>query len=319
MKPIITAVSLCLLLLTPLLVDTEPAVSKKIIADLEMITIEAGRFTMGSTQSGADYSPEHTVNISAFRMSKHEVSQKLYAEITGERPCAGSKYGAGDQLPVYNVSWYDAVGFCNRLSLACGLEPYYIITKNDIDPANVSAYDPLRWEVRVNAKAGGFRLPTEAQWEYACRAADDGAGSRGALAGDSVWFDKNSGGESHPVASKRPNAWGLCDMLGNVAEWCLDPVANDPAPVVAPMLRPAVDRMDVFRATRGGAWTCSIRDCDPGQRGRNGEFSPFPDLGFRVALVRRAEDERVDAQLQQPAPHDPEVQPQMPRLTVYIR
>lgn len=259
------------------------------IPDLQitLVPLPAGRLMRGSQNPGGNGA---TIGVDAFYLARTEVTRLQYAAYGMRRFTADQDL----RCPVDNVTWREAMGFCDWL------------TKRERGAGRI----PKGWV---------YTLPTEAQWEYACRAADDGAGSRGALAGDSVWFDKNSGGESHPVASKRPNAWGLCDMLGNVAEWCLDPVANDPAPVVAPMLRPAVDRMDVFRATRGGAWTCSIRDCDPGQRGRNGEFSPFPDLGFRVALVRRAEDERVDAQLQQPAPHDPEVQPQMPRLTVYIR
>ena len=250
------------------------------IPDLQLtvVPIPAGTVVQGVNSA---------VPVAPFYLGRTEVTRLQYAAY-------GMRRFAVDQdlrCPVDNVTWREAMGFCEWL------------TKRERSAGRL----PKGWV---------YTLPTEAQWEYACRAEGDGAESSGGLAGDSAWFDKNSGGESHSVASKRPNAWGLCDMLGNVAEWCLDPVANDPTPVVAPMLRPTVDGMDVFRATRGGAWTCSSRDCDPGRRASNSELSLFSDLGFRVALVRRAEDERVDAQLQQPAAHDPEVQLQTPRLTI---
>lgn len=302
MKPFIMALSLCLLL-HPSLVDTEPAVSKKIIADLKMISLKGGRFTMGNTQSGADHSPEHTVNISAFRISKYEVSQKLYAEITGERPCAGSKYGAGDHLPVYNVSWYDAVEFCNRLSLACGLKPYYIITKNSTDPANVSAYDPQRWKVRVNEKAGGFRLPTEAQWEYACRAGTStrfywGKSASWEVSGRYSWHMFNTGVKQHrnnqlwwvkyqkvqKTGTRRANAFGLHDMCGNVSEWCFDRYDSS-SYTGAEKSDPAGWRGNYsHRVVRGGSILDSPADFSSYRRWALGAFEKQHTTGIRLVL-----------------------------------
>ncbi len=152
----------------------------------------------------------------------YPVTQYEYQRVMGENP---SRFHGDDRLPVESVSWFDAIEFCNRLSGLEGLEPYY-----DID-------DIVRKHVRVSG-GSGYRLPTEAEWEYACRA---GTTTRWCCGDDPeqltehAWFGENSGSRTHPVGQKLPNAWGLYDMHGNVWEWCGDwfdkyarAVAKDP-------------------------------------------------------------------------------------------
>ncbi len=162
----------------------------------EMVHIPGGSFTMG-TKGEPDATP-HQAFVSPFYMDKFLVTQEQYQRIVGDNP---SRWKSGKN-PVEQVRWSDAVKFCNKRSELEGLQP---------------CYDLKTWQ--CNFTANGYRLPTEAEWEFACRA---GAGTEyffgdtPSKLGDYAWFEKNSGGRPHPVGQKRPNTLGLYDICGNV-------------------------------------------------------------------------------------------------------
>lgn len=155
--------------------------------------------------------------LPGFWISRYEVSQHIYESVMGENP----SYFKGAHLPVEQVSWYQALEFCNRLSVKCGFKPYYTIDKKRDDPENRNLR--MRWAVVINKGADGFRLPSSAEWEYAARAGSKGDYFWGdEMDGDYCWYNGNSSGTTHDVSSKRPNRWGIYNICGNVREWCFE-------------------------------------------------------------------------------------------------
>ncbi|MHC6204051.1 formylglycine-generating enzyme family protein [Breznakiellaceae bacterium SP9] len=199
-----------------------------------MAAIPAGTFTMGSPSSEVDRGSDetqHSVTLSAFTMSKHEVTQAQWQAVMGNNPsyCTGD-----DKRPVETVSWYEAIDFCNRLSVRAGLSPAYTISGTNVT-----------W----NRSANGYRLPTEAEWEYACRAGTTTPFNTGVIIipGQANY----NGSTSTAVGTFAPNAWGLYDMHDNVYEWCWDWYGAYPSvPETDPM--GAVSGSD--RVVRGGSW-----------------------------------------------------------------
>ena len=161
-----------------------------------MVDIKGGVFTMGDDETG-----RVQVTLSPFMMDKFPVTQALYEQVMNKNP---SNF-KGEDRPVESVSWFDAVEFCNALSQQCGLDPAYTIDNEN---------------VKRIPEANGYRLPTEAEWECACRAGT--TGDRYGELDEIAWYDENSGRETHGVGQKQANGFGLHDMLGNVWEWCND-------------------------------------------------------------------------------------------------
>jgi formylglycine-generating enzyme required for sulfatase activity len=236
---------------------------------MKLVLIAAGEFLMGSPDSDTDAyddeKPQHRVQISrSFYLGLYVVTQGQYAVVTGEYP---NHFEGSDDLPVENVSWNDAIGFCDKLSEHESLKPYY------------------QSGSLVQLGAEGYRLPTEAEWEYACQAGVAtrfSFGDDSASIGDFAWYNRNAKSRTHPVGQKRPNAGGLYDMHGNVWEWCWDryePSYYVESPVADPLGPPqAVDR--VFR---GGGWHDDPRDCRRAFRGGITPEFRYDFLGFRVA------------------------------------
>ena len=182
---------------------------------VEMVWVPGGSFQMGDTVGNgfSDELPVHTVTLTGFYMGKYEVTQAQYEAVMGTNPCndPDMNYGVGDNYPVYNVSWYDAIEFCNELSAMERLQPVYTISGTT---------------VTANWNRNGYRLPTEAQWEYAAKGGDGSPGNYTYSGSDTIddvaWYWDNSVSTTHAVGTKSPNGLGIYDMSGNVCEWCWD-------------------------------------------------------------------------------------------------
>ncbi|HEY3324491.1 MAG TPA: SUMF1/EgtB/PvdO family nonheme iron enzyme [Planctomycetota bacterium] len=204
----------------------------------EMVLLPAGEFEMGSSHGKGDDGPVHKVRIAALLMDRYEVTQEQFTELAIE---PGSRF-KGPKNPVEMISWTKAAEFCNARSIAEGLQP---------------CYDQM---AVCNFEADGYRLPTEAEWEYACRAgstSDYCCGNDARRLSEVGWFAENSGKTTHPVGQKAPNAWGLHDMHGNVAEWCHDVYAKDYY-AKSPAENPRGPDKGDGNVLRGGAWNSSV-------------------------------------------------------------
>lgn len=252
----------------PISLASSPGPMRAVEGLPNMVAIPAGSFMMGSPPSERERfgdEPQHLVAISrSFYLSSTEVTQAQYESVMGVNP-GGHK---GAERPVEQVTWFDAVIFCNKLSEREGLQAAYRISGSDV-----------QW----NRAAAGYRLPTEAEWEYACRAGTTTAYNTGSGLADlkrAAWFDANSDGNPHPVGGRAPNAWGLYDMHGNVLEWCWD---WNGVPDVASQVDPEGAAKGTNRVYRGGSCYNSARGCRSAFHGSFVPSATFNGLGFRVA------------------------------------
>ncbi|WP_275295797.1 SUMF1/EgtB/PvdO family nonheme iron enzyme [Amycolatopsis sp. La24] len=199
-----------------------------------MVPIPPGTVTLTDRRTERSW----TVDVPAFELGAFPVTQE--------------QYDGGDDLPAVEVSWLDAVRFCNTLSERDGLAPAYRLDGG---------------EVAWDRAASGYRLPTEAEWEHACR-----AGTEGPRYGDLdeiAWYEGNSGDRLHPPGEKRPNAWGVYDLLGNTWDWCWD------------LYDPAV--YGEYRVLKGGGWADEHWSVRVSVRRRSHPTFRVDDVGFRVA------------------------------------
>jgi formylglycine-generating enzyme required for sulfatase activity len=239
---------------------TTPSIqSIRTTSGIEMVFIPAGEFLMGSDRGEADEKPAHQAHVNGFYMDKFDVTQKSYEALMGTNP---SKFKGPDK-PVERISWLNAVKYCNARSLKEGLKPCY-----DLDT------------MACNFDADGYRLPTEAEWEYACRAGSTTEyffGNDPALLREHAWFKENSGETTNPVGQKRPNAWGLYDMHGNVSQWCNDFYAED-AYRQSGADDPRGPATGEKRVLRGGSWRSEAGQCR--SSARSAETPGFADVCF---------------------------------------
>ena len=278
---------------------------ERIPFNLEMVFINGGNFTMGSPRNSVmarrDERPSHSVTLGDFYLGTYEISQGQYYEITGLQPskCITNPEDASlagwMMLPVDSVSWYEILVFCNLLSIREELNPVYKIN-NSTDPKDWGNVPRNRtsniWdEVEMIEGADGFRLPTEAEWEYAARG---GAGTPN----DSIsmefrnlpavhryyeniaWVFSNSENQAHQIGNFPPNELGLYDIAGNAMEWCWDwyaPYKTDP------LENPKGPASGEERIIRGGAWSYDAEYCRPTYRHKLEPWNRLVNLGFRVA------------------------------------
>jgi formylglycine-generating enzyme required for sulfatase activity len=249
------------------------------VAPANFVRVDGGTFQMGSNNGDSDEKPVHKVTIKSFSISKYEVTQNEWYEVMGttirqQRDMKDrelSLYGEGDDYPMYYVNWYEAVDYCNKLSLKEGLTPTYRESGN---------------KIICDWNANGYRLPTEAEWEFAAKGGikdnltTDYSGSNNV---DTVaWYSGNSGNSgnsTHPVGTKAANSLGIHDMSGNVWEWCWDwfddysgNSQTDPRGAVS----------GTYRVMRGGSWGALAGGGRSAFRGNNNPSKRNYGVGFRL-------------------------------------
>jgi sulfatase modifying factor 1 len=253
--------------------EEDSAVAAQVVTTktgIEMIAIPGGFFEMGSSKGAADESPVHKVWVSPFLMDRYEVVQEQYVKLVGANPSSFKDPGR----PVDTVTWTDAALYCNLRSLAEGLEP---------------CYDEESGTWQCNFKANGYRLPTEAEWEYACRAGTEREyyfGSDPRPLKKYAWYAGNSSKKTHPVGQKNPNQWGLYDMYGNVAEWCND-VYGENYYKTSPSNDPRGPEEGEIKVLRGGGWQDRIDSIRSSWRASENfsfvDACVMDSMGFRCA------------------------------------
>ena len=233
-----------------------------------MLFIPSGSFLMGSNNGEMDERPVHNVLIDSFYMGEYEITQKEWYEVMETKPWENLKYAkSGDKYPVVNVSWYDVKDFIEKLN---------------------------------NLTRKNFRLPTEAEWEYACRAGSSSKFFHGSLKyglSNFAWYYDNAFKKDemygHEKGKKAPNKWGLYDMLGNVYEWCSDWYGNDYYNK-SPVNNPKGPRYGSHKVIRGGDWSRTDYFLRVSSRRYYSPHSKDSFIGFRIVMDIGSKDEEVN-------------------------
>jgi formylglycine-generating enzyme required for sulfatase activity len=264
---------------------------------MNLVKIPAGSFTMGVPNGETGYvraeGPQHSVSLSkSFYMGEYPVTQELFETVMGSNPSYFRSAAAGEdkkKLPVENVLWFEAVIFCNKLSVLEGLTPAYKIdfSTNPNDWSQLYQSIWTYWyKIEIIPGADGYRLPTEAQWEYACRAGSTSAYYTGSSFDNSTaWYEGNSSNKTHQVGLKKPNAWGLYDMNGNVFEYCWEYSRVDYLDIYPN--KTLTDPGDTVyhgdaQMARGGSYQNGTNGMRSGFRSFNNIWDRRSNVGFRV-------------------------------------
>ena len=234
----------------------QPVVTKSGVA---MVSLPGGWFRMGSGAGGEIDEPAHRVYVSPFYIDQYEVAQEEFEKVLGRNPSRWKD----PKAPAEQIRWKDAAEYCNARSRLEGL---------------AGAYDPKTWQ--CDCAAAGYRLPTEAEWEYACRAGAETEyffGDDASRLSQYAWFKDNCTRRPGAVGGKQPNPWGLYDMYGNIWEWCNDFYDEDyyrKCPEKDPRGPPSGET----RVLRGGGWNSRARQCRSAYR--NEEYPAYTDVCF---------------------------------------
>jgi len=229
----------------------------------QLVLIPAGTFQMGNDYSYNRKIPAHTVTVNSFYIGRYPVTNKEYKLF---RASHRGRWSEPD-FPVEMVNWYDAIDYCNWFSDRSGL---------------TGCYTGSKYNMTLDINKNGYRLPTEAEWEYACRAGSDTDYYWGyEMNGDYCWYLDNSEHKVHPAGQKKPNNFSLYDMSGNVREWCWD-WYNEDYYEVSPSKNPTGPSEGSNRVIRGGCWCYTDRHCQSCFRDHDHPDNPDECGGFRI-------------------------------------
>jgi len=251
------------------------------ISNENFIVVEGGQFFMGDEKGLGDRNelPTRLVTVNKFIVGKYEVTEKEYNEIMN------LESSGNDELPITNITWYEALEFCNKKSEIEGLTQYYNINKEEKDNNNKNSNDPNKWKIELNEQSNGYRLLTEAEWEYIAKESLKPSTSKYSGSdnlSEVAWFEGNSDdmGPKNP-GMKKPNKFDIYDLCGNVAEWCFD--WFDYYQNLKTAKNPKGADSGASRVVRGGSWISEREECRVSARSYIEPYGKSPYIGFRIA------------------------------------